>query len=179
MFPSRSTRAVLLALGVALAAATQTASATSLGMEHRTSMRAKASGTVTAIDAAARQLTVRGPRGEAVYRVDPKVQGLDAIKVGDAVRVDYVAGVGLTLRRGSKEVPEAAAPDKVGQRTTILTRVVAVDRSAGTLRLKGPGGNANDYPVADKADLAGIRVGDQVVVAIYELVAVGVVPGKR
>ena len=178
MSPSRSTWARLLALGLALAATMLAASATSLGQEHRTATRSSASGTVTAVDAAARQLTVRGPRGEAVYRVDPKV-ALDAVKVGDAVRVNYVAGVGLTLRRGAGEVAETKAPTQLGKQTTILTRVVSVDKSRGSLRLKGPEGNASDYPVADKADLAGIRPGDQVVVVVYELVAVGVVPLKK
>ena len=162
-------------LALALAGAAQTASATSLGQEHRTSTRATATGKVTAVDAAARQLTVRGPRGEAKYRVDPKVQGLDAIQVGDSVRVDYVAGVGLTLRRGAKAAP---TPAVVGQLSTIMTRVEAVDKSRGTIRLKGPKERASDYPVQDKADLAGVRVGDQVEVVVYELVAVGVAPAK-
>lgn len=178
MFSSRAPRALLLALGMALAPLTQTASATSLGQEHRTATRASATGKVTAVDPAARQLTVRGPRGEAVYRVDPKVQSLETLQVGSTVRVNYVVGVGLTLRRGAGEVAETAAPTQAAAQATILTRVVAVDRSRGSLRLKGPEGKASDYPVADRADLAGIRVGDQVVVKIYELVAVGVTPVK-
>ena len=180
MLPSRST-ALALALFVVLGGAAQTAAAIALGQEHRTSMRASATGTVTAVDAAARQLTVRGPRGEAAYRVDPKVQGLDAVKVGDAVRVTYVAGVGLTLRRGAREVAESGAPagQVVGKQAKVITRVAAVDPSRGTLRLKTAQGSTSDYPVADKADLAGVRVGDQVEVVVYELVAVEVAPAKK
>jgi Cu/Ag efflux protein CusF len=187
MSSSRGTRTLLLAWGMALAGAAwlQPASAVTLGEQRITSTRAFATGTVTAVDAAARSLTVKSPRGEAIYRVDPKVKNLDAFKAGDAVRVDYVTRLGLTLRRGSNAPAEAtpataAASDRViGPNSTIVTQVLGVDKARKSIKLKGPHGYVGDYEIADQADLAGIRLGDDVVVVLYELVAVGVVPAKR
>jgi Cu/Ag efflux protein CusF len=189
MSPSRSARGLLLAAGMALGAATwmQQASAVALGEHRITSTRASTKGTVTAVDAAARTLTVKSPRGEATYRVDPKVKDLEALKPGDAVRVDYVTRLGLTLRRSRNPPAEGAAPSAtpaasdrvIAKDTTIVTHVLGVDRSRSTIKLKGPQGFVGDYEVADKADLSGIRVGDEVVIVLYELAAVGVAPAKR
>jgi len=182
-------RGLLFAAAMALGTATwmQHASAVALGEHRITSTRAVAQGTVTAVDAAARTLTVKSPRGEATYRVDPKVKDLEAFKPGDAVRVDYVSRLGLTLRRSSNPAKEAsaapastAASDRViGKNATIVTRVLGVDRSRSSIKLKGPEGFVGDYTVQDKADLSGIRVGDEVVIVLYELAAVGIAPAKR
>jgi len=87
------------------------------------------------------------------------------------------------LRR-SKDAPVegAVAPRRgqpVGPNTTIVTRVLGVDRSRSSIKLKGPEGFIGDYTVQDKADLSGIRVGDEVVIVLYELAAVGIAPAKR
>lgn len=159
------------------------AAAVPLGEQRITGTRAAATGTVTAIDATARSLTLNTPRGEATYRVDAKVKNIEDFKVGDAVRVNYVTRLGLTLRRGGDAPVEGAvAPARgqpVGPRTTIVTRVLGVDKSRSTIKLKGPQGNVGDYEVADKADLVGIRVGDEVVIVVYELAAVDLAPAKR
>ena len=183
----RRRQVTLLALSTALLGAWPSASLAvrRRSDEHLTAFRGTALGTVTAIDTAARKLTVRGPRGEAIYRADPKkIASLEAIKVGDAVRVDYVAGIGLTVRRGDDTA--AAAPSQpvaktpeAGERIQGVLRVLAIDRDRQTVRLQGPKGEAADVPVLDKADLVGVRVGDQVTVVVYELVAVKVVPAAK
>jgi hypothetical protein len=182
---------VLLALGSTLAGATRamggrSGGGTGLGEERRTAYRGSVMGTVTAIDTAARRLTLRGPRGEVIYRVDPKVKALETIKVGDSVRLDYVAFIGLTLRRGGSEkavseaVPAqpAAKPHAAGERIKGL-RVLELDAASQIVRLQGPKGDVADFHVRDKADLSGVRVGDRVEVVVYELVAGEVVPTAR
>ena len=62
---------------------------------------------------------------------------------------------------------------------TFMADVVAVDKDNLVVRLRGPGGQVTEYPVHDRAALAGIREGDQVHVAMNQAVAVGVTPAKR
>jgi hypothetical protein len=166
-----------------LACAALLAGAVPLGEQRITGTRAAITGTVTAIDPAARSLTLDTPRGQATYRIDGKVKNLESFKAGDAVRVDYVTRLGLTLRR-AKEAPVegAVAPKRgqaVGPNTTILTRVLGVDKARKTIKLKGPQGHVGDYEVSDVADLAGIRNGDEVVIVVYELAAVDLAPARR
>jgi Cu/Ag efflux protein CusF len=173
---------LLLPLGVALASVwwPLAAGAARLGEEHLTSLRGAATGTVTAVDVAGRRLTVRGPLAENSYRVDPKVKTLETITVGSTVRVDYVAGIGLTLRRGPGAKPVApAAGAASGKTTTIITRVVAVDTAGQKIRLQGPQGETGEFPVEDKASLVGVKTGDQLEAKVYELVAVEVLPAGK
>ena len=159
------------------------AGAVPLGEQRITGTRASISGTITAIDSAARSLTVDTARGQATYRIDPKVKNLESFKTGDAVKVDYVTRLGLTLRRAKDAPVEGAVQPKrgqpVGPNTTILTRVLGVDKAHSTIKLKGPQGHVGDYSVQDKADLAGIRNGDEVVIVVYELAAVDLAPARR
>jgi len=182
MHASRPTSALLLAFAMLLAAASAAVAAPlgqrpgkALGEERSVVLRASASGTVVAIDPAARQLTLRGKLGEATFRVDPKVGALDAIKAGDAVGVDYVAGLGVTVRRGAVQ-PRVTVE---GERITAVLRVVAIDPARLTVKVQGPKGRVAEYPVQDKTDLAGLRVDDWLVAVVYQLVAVEVVIGKR
>ena len=159
--------------------------ATTPGEAKDVALRLSATGTVVAVDAAARQLTLRGVRGAVRYRVDPKVDNLAKVKAGDKVKIDYVAALVMTLKRGSsKEVQQQAQGEAqaraasspgtpVPEGTTVVTRVVSVDRSAGTVRLKGPQGRVSDFRIQDKADLAGVRAGDQVAAVLHEAVVVG------
>ena len=177
MFSKRAIAAFTLASGVLAAGALP------LGEQRITGTRAAATGTITAIDSAARTLTVDTARGEATYRIDPKVNNAESFKAGDAVKVDYVTRLGLTLKR-SKDAPVEGAvkPTRgqaIGPNTTIITRVLGVDKARSMIKLTGPQGNVGDYSVADKADLAGIRNGDEVVIVIYELAAVGLAPARR
>ena len=57
--------------------------------------------TVEAIDAANRQLTLKGPRGNVfAVAVDPQVRNLEQVKVGDSVVVRYFEALSLTLETG-------------------------------------------------------------------------------
>lgn len=161
--------------------------ATTPGEMKDVTLRLSATGTVTALDPAARRLTLKGPRGEARYRLDPRVGNLEQVHVGDRVKVDYVAAMVLTLKRGGKEAQaqaESEAQERAGAQagspvplgTTVVTRVVAVDRAARTVRLKGPEGRVADFPVQDAADLVGVKPGDSVVAVVHEAVVVGLEP---
>jgi Cu/Ag efflux protein CusF len=57
--------------------------------------------------------------------------------------------------------------------TSVVTRVLAVDRAAQTVRLKGPEGRVADFRIQDPADLVGVREGDRVVAVVHGAVIVG------
>ena len=181
------------ALAWLLAACWPAAQALRLGEEAETARRFAAEGTVTAVDAAKRSLTVKGQRGQFTFRVDPKVANLDQVNPGEKVRVEYVAAIAMTLERGGSEAARRKAEAKAQARAqaggnasaasvrpvTIVTTVLALDRNASSIRLKGPAGREVDFVVRDKADLSGVRVGDQIVAVVYEAVAVEVVPAAK
>jgi hypothetical protein len=160
--------------------------ATTPGESRVVAMRLEATGTVSSLDAGARQLTLKGPRGDASYRVDPQVMNLAQVQVGDRVRIDYVADLLVTLRRGGKEPAQqprneaqarAGLPVPVG--TRVVTKVVAVDPAGRTVRLEGPQGRVADLRVQDQADLVGVRVGDRVVGVVQGAVVVGLEPASK
>src|SRR5687767_4174353 len=70
------------------------------GEERAGAVRLSTTGTITAVDAGQRSITLKGPKAEDVFRVDPKVKTLDSLKVGDRVRLDYVVGLVVKLKRG-------------------------------------------------------------------------------
>jgi len=171
----------------AQAAGARWASGLGLGGDRNVAMRLSATGTVTAVDQAARLMTVKVPRGDITFRLDPKVANAADIRVGERVKVDYVAALVLTLRRGGDEQREQVERD-AAQRSgpdvslaaaysrpiTFLTEVVSVDTENLLVKLKGPAGEVGEYVVHDRTDLVNVRPGDQVMVALNQAVAVAV-----
>jgi Cu/Ag efflux protein CusF len=187
----------LLALCAALPvggvrAATATAAAASAPDARAAGVRVSTSGTVTAIDAAQRTVVIRNTQGlERSYRIDPSVQQLEGVKVGDTVRLDYLVAVAVALRKngdGIREKVEAEVERQNPQdnrpgiegarRTTVVADVVSINKAKQTVRLKGPEGRVIDVKVKDKSRLASVKPGDQVVAVLFEAVAVGVKPGR-
>lgn len=185
--PGPSLRPALLAAALLCAWPLAGHAATTPGEMKDVVLRLKTTGTVVALDPAARSLTLKGQRGQATYRLDPKVGNLADVKVGDRVKIDYVAAMVMTLRRAGKEEadtppqPAAAPPTDtvVATGTTVVTKVLAVDRKARSVRLKGPQGREADFRVKDAADLVGVRVGDRVAAVLHEAVVVGLEPASR
>jgi Cu/Ag efflux protein CusF len=183
--------AAVLALGAAFACIAPVAATAAPGDVKAAGVQMSATGTVTAIDPATRKVTVKNAQGvERSWQVDPQVQSLENVKVGDRVRVDYTTAVAVTLRKGGDGIREKVEADaqvkqqpvegkpgvQVGTRTTYVTNVVSVDRKKQMVRLKGPEGRVADFKVQDKAALADVKPGDQVVAVVYESVAVAVKP---
>lgn len=152
--------------------------------------RITTTGTVTAVDLAQRMVTVKGERGvERAFRVDPGVDKLENVKVGDRVRVDYLLAVAVSLLKngnGIREKVEEQAQSQApvdgmpqvaaGKRTTLVADVISVNRTRQTVRLKGAQGRVADFKVKDKAALADVKPGDQVVAVVDEALAVRVMP---
>lgn len=147
-------------------------------------------GVITAVDAANRIVSIKGPRGDINdLRVDPAVRNLEQVKVGDRVRLSYRVGIALALVKGGDGIRERVETDAaavaakgarpgavVGTRTTIVANVFAVDRKKGIATLRGPSGQLVDVRVRDPKVLREVKVGDQVVANITESVALSVRP---
>jgi hypothetical protein len=159
---------------------------TAAGDERNIAMRLTATGTVLAVDPAARLMAVHGRRGTITFRLDPKVQNADQIRVGEQVQVDYVAAFLLARKRGTAAVRDAhriaarRAPDgesledSYDRPIRFVTEILAVDEDNMTVRLRGSTGQVEDYPVNDHAAIAASRPGDYMLVSMNQAVAVGV-----
>ena len=160
-----------------------------LGDERNVAMRLSATGTVTKVDAELRLMAIDSPRGSITFRLDPIVANADDIQVGERVQVDYVAAFILTRRASVRETQRAQARRSSGppadlvrsyeQPVSFITDVLVVDKENLMLRVRDSAGDIKDFQVHDRASLAGLRVGDRLVVAMNQAVAVGVTTVPR
>jgi len=152
----------------------------------------KITATVEAVDAAKREITLKGPKGKVVpLSVSPEVRNLEQVKVGDQLVVTYVEALSLTLKKDGKEIParntksdavrsaEGAKPGgAVAEHTKVTADVIAVDQKTHMVTLRGPKQEVDLY-VADPAQLKLIKVGDQIEAEYTEAVAITVEPSKK
>lgn len=136
-------------------------------------------GTITALDVATRDVTLKTDKGEEIsFVAGPDVQRLADLKVGDRVEIQYYESLTLKLSKVEGGTPSTsdsatemrAEPTELpggikSQTTTITAKITAVDAAAGTVTLVGPKGRSVTLEV--EADiLAKVKVGD-LVSAIY------------
>ena len=136
-------------------------------------------GTITALDVATRDVTLKTDKGEEIsFVAGPDVQRLADIKVGDRVEIQYYESLTLKLSKVEGGTPSTsdtatemrAEPTELpggikSQSTTITAKITAIDAKAGTVTLVGPKGRSVTLDV--EADiLAKVKVGD-LVSAIY------------
>ncbi|MCI4428033.1 MAG: hypothetical protein JHC40_02570 [Burkholderiales bacterium] len=147
---------------------------------------------VEAIDAANRQLTLKGPNGNLnTVTAGPDVRNFDQIKVGDMVVARYVESLSLTLKKDGKELRSstetpAAARSALGERpagivgkqTEVTANVIAVDAKTQIVTLKGPKQTV-ELKVPDAGQFKLIKVGDQIQAVYIEALALSVEPAKK
>jgi Cu/Ag efflux protein CusF len=145
--------------------------------------------TVEAIDAANRQVTLKGPKGNVIsMELAPEVRNLEQVKVGDRVVVGYVEALSLTLMKDGKELrsssdttsgshaPAGARPGgSVGQQVKVTADVVGINAKSQTVTLRGPH-QMVDLHVPDPKQLKMIKVGDQVEAVYTQALAMSVEP---
>jgi hypothetical protein len=147
-----------------------------------------ASATVTAIDAAARTLTLKLPDGTTrSYKVDQAVKNFDQIKVGDQVKATYAESVAIFVRKSSEQpaagevstvqvAPKGAKPGIIMTDTSeIIAKAEAIDYKKRTITLKGPEGNLATFKV-DKSvkRFKNVRVGDDLVIRVTNAMVIAV-----
>ena len=145
--------------------------------------------TVEAVDAAKREVTLKGPKGKVVpLTVGPDVRNLEQVKVGDRVTVRYLEALSLTLKKDGKALPSSmkssdAQRAKTGERpggavaeqVQVTADVTAVNAKTGMVTLRGPQQEV-DLHVADPEQLKLIKVGDQIEAVYTQALALSVKP---
>jgi len=147
----------------------------------------EATATVTAIDKATREVSLKTEDGETTkVVVGPEVTRFDEIAVGDTVRASYTVGMTAELRAPTEEEkkdpfialetsgksPQGTAPAAGGARMfRIVATIEALDRTTQTATLKGPDGAYLTVKVRDPETLTKPHIGDYVVVTVAESVA--------
>jgi len=152
----------------------------------------KATATITAIDKASRDVTLKGPQGNSMtVTAGPDVKNFDMLKVGDQVDIQYIEALTLELKKGGGlVVGRTDTTDKVGakkgeqpggaigRQVTIVADVVAVDPAKQVVTLKGPKETVN-LRIADPEQFKRIAKGDQVEAKFTQAVAMAVEPAKK
>jgi hypothetical protein len=148
--------------------------------------------TITAIDAATRAVTLKGPQGkELTLTAGPEVKNFAQMKVGDQVNVKYVEALTLELKKGSsapvsRTETGAAGAAKPGQRpagalgrqVTVVAEVVGVDPATQMVTLRGPQRTV-ELKVRDPEQFKLVAKGDRVEATYTEAVALAVEPAKK
>lgn len=146
-------------------------------------------GTVTAIDAAQRLVTLDTATGARVLPVDPRVADLEHLRVGDVIDVRYHRSVLFDIQPAGSAEPgaymaesgrradrDAGVPERIGeQEVMVLAEVIEVDGKAGSFSVKGLDGAVHTLHAEQPAHVAAvgrIRVGDMLRVRFREGLAI-------
>ncbi len=152
-------------------------------------------GTITDIDYANRELTLKDSQGRIeTFEVSKKVLRFNEAKVGDKVSVDYYLGFKAEIRKptaaeaqnplvvvetagrtGPGEDPAAG----VARRLRAVVTIESMDRTAQTITVKGPLGKHYVVRVADPSNFDKAQIGDTIVVTFTEASAVSFNPAAN
>ena len=152
----------------------------------------KVTATITAIDKATRDVTLKGPQGnEVTVTAGPEVKNFDQLKVRDKVELNYVEAITLELKKGGGLVVQrtesagaaGAKPGEkpagaVGRQVTVVADVIAVDPAKQVVTLKGPKRTV-DLKIPNAEQFKRIAKGDQVEATYTQAVALAVMPAKK
>ena len=149
----------------------------------------KVTATITAIDKASREVTLKGPQGnEVTVTAGSEIKNFDKLKVGDQVAAQYVEALtlefkkvgGMPVARTEKKSAMGAKPGEspagaVGKQITIVATVVALDPARQVVTLKGPQRTV-EMRVPDPEQFKRIAKGDQVEATYTQALALAVEP---
>ncbi len=173
--------------GVALVSMAHTAMAQTKTV--RSEMRTE-TGTVEAIEASTRTVTLKKPDGTFVQTVaGPDIKRLEEVKVGDTVNVRYYENVVVRLKQPGESEVVSSAKGTTGseqvlpggtraRQLTITATITAIDLKAPTITFTGPNGWKYTSKVQDTEALAKVKVGDKVDIIWTEAVLVSVERAK-
>jgi len=149
----------------------------------------KVTATITALDPAARTVTLTGPQGnELTVIAGPEVQNFNQLKRGDRVDVQYAEALLVELKKGggnpvvrTEQSGMASAqpggqPGVVGgSKVTVVGDVIALDAATQQVTVRGPQRTVS-LNVRDPEQFKLIAKGDQLQATYVEAVAVDVRP---
>ena len=176
----------IIAVAVLVSAArTASAQAKTISSEMRTE-----TGTVEAIDAATRTVTLKKADGTVVSTVaGPDIKRFAELKVGDKVTARFYENVVVRLKKPGE--PDVASASKAttpaeqvlpggtkAKQVTITATITAINPEVPSITFAGPTGLRYTSKVLDKAALANVKVGDKFDIVWTEAVLVSVESGK-
>jgi hypothetical protein len=161
------------------------------GMLSQMKNEITAKGTVEAVDAERRTVTVKFDGGYTeVVSVSPEVKRLSDVKAGARVNLRYYESVVLVLRKAGDTSPAPGASDRTAstpgggenpggtaarQRKATVT-VVSIDKAAPSITVKTAEGYTVTRKVGDAKYLEGVSLGDQIDITYTEAMLVHVEP---
>ena len=148
--------------------------------------------TIEAIDKANRLVTLKGPKGNSVQVKAPdQMEGFNTLRVGDQVSATYFEAMAVSVRKPGDPVPspdpmttlkrkQGTPGSETRRQQTFTVTIDAIDPKAPSVRVKGPEGRVETFPVRDAKQLQNLKVGDTVDVTYYEslLIKVARAPKK-
>jgi Cu/Ag efflux protein CusF len=149
----------------------------------------KVTATITSIDKATRDVTLKGPQGnELTITAGPDIKNFDKLKVGDQVDAQYVEALTLELKKGGGLVvarteqkgavgakPGQTPAGALGRQVTIVADVIGLDPAKQVVTLKGPQRTV-ELRVPDPEQFKRIAKGDQVEATFTQALALAVEP---
>ena len=147
----------------------------------------KTTATVTAIDQAKRTATLLGSDGKKfMVEVGPAAVNFDQVRVGDQVNATVTQKIVARLDQENTAAADGAAagvalapkgdqPGGLVAGTTQVTgKISAIDASKRTATLRFEDGATETLPIRNDVDLTRLKVGQQVVFRITEMIAIWV-----
>ncbi len=153
-----------------------------------------ATATVKAIDQKTRMVTVQSPEGKLIkFRASDEIRNLPQVKVGDLVTVSYYESLAYEVMRPGSGTPGAAVAEEIGRAKagekpgaagarvmTVTATIAGIDKSGGTVTLRGPDGNDATIKVRHPEKLNQVAIGDLVNITYTEAIGVSVdAPSKK
>ena len=151
----------------------------------RSEMRTE-TGTVEAIEASSRTVTLKKPDGTFVTTVaGPDIKRFAEVKVGDKVNVRYYENVVIRVKQPGEPDVVSGAKGTTGseqvlpggtraKQLTITATITAIDPNTPSITFTGPNGWKYSSKVQDTAALAKVKVGDKVDIVWTEAMLVSV-----
>jgi Cu/Ag efflux protein CusF len=147
----------------------------------------KASATITKIDPATRMITFKMEDGtEDTALAGPEIKRFDELKVGDKINMTYYSALVFQIRKPG-DPPLTAATKSMAQpaggklpggtyaeQVMRTVTVKAVDANVGSITVVTSEGRTLTRTVENKANLKGVKVGDQIDITYTEAMLVGV-----
>ncbi|HUK82219.1 MAG TPA: hypothetical protein VLZ12_06255 [Verrucomicrobiae bacterium] len=177
-----------VAIGFIFAAVVTTVAIAGDVPTRKDTVLASVTATVQAVDLETREVTLKNQAGNTFkFIAGPEIQRLNQVKVGDTVSVGYQLSFAaelreptaaekakpLTITEETVRATGTTAPAGVGTRQIrAVTTIEAIDRSGGTLTVKGPLGRTFTVRVADPTRLEKLQVGQTIVITCTEDVAI-------
>ena len=142
-------------------------------------------GKIVSVNRAKKLVTIEGPRGKRVTLHVYNPYNLAAAKPGEAFVVRFYEIVTIREKRPGESIAAAsleegvvsAAPEQtpgavIGKQVQLVATIDAINRDKETVTLKGPDGVVETTSVANPANLRYVKVGDEIVITLTNVVAI-------